>query len=131
MLKDAPVCVQIRIKDHAITRDFFVNKLGLKHHDLGPDVPAMYEAGNGTMIVAYSGEPTHPAHTVGTFAVQDVEAEVKELKAKGVKFEEYDMPEIKTVNGVVTWGEGEKTQKAAWFKDPDGYIFGLMTAVKK
>jgi catechol 2,3-dioxygenase-like lactoylglutathione lyase family enzyme len=133
MLKDAPVMAQIRIKDHAVTRDFFVNKLGLKHIDLGPEVPAMYEAGNGTMIVAYSGEPTHPEHTVATFVVNDVEAEVKELQAKGVKFEEYDMPEmeIKTVNGVATWGEGDKMQKSAWFKDPDGYTFALMSAMKK
>ncbi len=124
MLKEAPVSLQIRIKDHAITRDFFVNKLGLKHIDLGPKVPAMYEAGDGTMIVAYSGEPTHPEHTVGMFLVKDVEAEVRELQGKGVKFEEYDMPDLKTVNGIATWDE----QKSAWFKDPDGYIFALMTA---
>ncbi len=120
-LSEAPVAAMIRIKDHAVTREFFVNKLGLKHVDLGPKAPAMYEAGNGTMIIAYSGEPTHPANTVAAFAVDDVEATVADLKSKGVVFEEYDMPDLKTVNGVATWDK----YKSAWFKDPDGYIFAI------
>jgi catechol 2,3-dioxygenase-like lactoylglutathione lyase family enzyme len=121
LLKEAPVSVMIRIKDHAVTRDFYVNKLGLKHVDLGPNVPAIYEAGSGTKIFAYSGEPSHPESTVGTFAVEDVEAVVKELQAKGVAFEEYDLPDLKTVNGVASWDD----VKSAWFKDPDGYIWAL------
>jgi hypothetical protein len=50
------------------------------------------------------------------WAVDDVGAEVAELKARGVVFEEYDMPGIKTVNGIATAG-GAKT---AWFKDTEG-----------
>jgi catechol 2,3-dioxygenase-like lactoylglutathione lyase family enzyme len=121
LLNEAPVSVMIRIKDHAATQDFYVNKLGLKHIDLGPNVPAIYEAGAGTKILAYSGEPTQPEHTVGSFMVADVESAVKELQAKGVVFEEYDLPDLKTVNGVATWDD----IKSAWFKDPDGYIWAL------
>lgn len=124
-LSEAPVSVMIRIQDHATTRDFYVNKLGLKHIDLGKYVPAIYEAGSGTKIYAYSGEPTPPESTVGTFVVDDVEATVQELKSKGVAFEEYDMPEMKTVDGVASWSDGTQTVKSAWFKDPDGYIFAL------
>ncbi|MFO0704492.1 MAG: VOC family protein [Candidatus Andersenbacteria bacterium] len=120
-LSQAPVSVMIRVKDHATSRAFYADKLGLTHIDKGPMAPAMYEAGNGTRIIAYSGEPTSPAHTVGNFSVDDVEATVAELKAKGVVFEEYDLPDLKTVNGIATWDK----YKSAWFKDPDGYIFAI------
>lgn len=126
-LSKAIVSAQIRISDHAATRAFYEGKLGLIHHDYGKDVPAVYEAGNGSLIVAYSGKPTHPEHTVGNFAVDDVAATVKELQAKGVKFEDYDMPELKTVNGIAEW-DGYKT---AWFKDPDGYTWQITTPFGK
>jgi hypothetical protein len=55
------------------------------------------------------------------WAVDDVAAEVAELKARGVVFEEYDMPGIKTVNSIATGG-GAKT---AWFKDSEGNILAI------
>ena len=51
---------------------------------------------------------------------------MSDLKSKGVQFEDYDQPGIKTENGVVTSEEGGKTMKAAWFKDPDGNILNIM-----
>ena len=54
--------------------------------------------------------------------VDDVEREVKDLKARGVKFEEYDTPGMKTVNGIMSAGSG----KAAWFKDTEGNIMALV-----
>ena len=52
-----------------------------------------------------------------------IEAEAKEIKSKGVKFEEYDLPKIgiKTVNGIATIGN----MKSAWFKDSEGNILSL------
>jgi phosphoribulokinase len=55
------------------------------------------------------------------WAVKNVEAEVAELKARGVVFEEYDMPNLKTVNSIATGG-GAKT---AWFKDSEGNILAI------
>jgi hypothetical protein len=55
------------------------------------------------------------------WTVDDVESEVAQLRAKGVVFEEYDMPGIKTVNGIATGG-GAKT---AWFKDTEGNIMAV------
>jgi hypothetical protein len=55
------------------------------------------------------------------WAVDDVVAEVAQLKARGVVFEEYDMPGIKTVNSIATGG-GAKT---AWFKDSEGNILAV------
>jgi len=70
----------------------------------------------------------YPSQGAGTsnastafWSVDDVAAEVAALRARGVVFEEYDMPGIKTVNGIATGG-GAKT---AWFKDTEGNILAL------
>ena len=55
------------------------------------------------------------------FQVTDVEAEVRDLRAKGVAFEEYNLPGLKTVDGIADAGG----MKAAWFKDSEGNIIGL------
>jgi hypothetical protein len=60
------------------------------------------------------------------WAIDDIEAEVSALKARGVVFEEYDWPELKTVNGIADTGPG----RAAWFKDSEGNILGLIQLVE-
>jgi hypothetical protein len=67
-----------------------------------------------------AGAGTSKASTA-FWAVEDVAAEVSELKSRGVIFEEYDMPGIKTVNSIATAG-GAKT---AWFKDSEGNILAI------
>jgi hypothetical protein len=83
----------------------------------------VYEFAGGTACFMY---PTPNAGTSKAsqafWEVADVEREVAELKAKGVKFEDYDMPGMKTVNGILTAGGA----KAAWFKDPDGNIMAVI-----
>ncbi len=75
-----------------------------------------------TMISVYRSEfaGTNKA-TALTFEVEDIGAEVRELKDKGVFFEEYDMPELEK-QGDLYVAQGMKT---AWFKDPDGNILSL------
>jgi len=73
------------------------------------------------MLYVYQRSATKADHTVASFKVNDLEAEVKELKAKGVKFEEIAIPGIKTVNGIATMGK----MKAAWFKDTEGNILSI------
>ena len=58
-----------------------------------------------------------------TWAVDDVESEVNALKAKGVKFEHYDMPGLKRQGDVHIGGD----MKVAWFKDPDGNILNIVS----
>ena len=79
------------------------------------------------MLYIYQRGPTKADHTVVSFGVKDVESEVKELRGKGIKFEEYDIPEmsLKTVNGIATWSGEEWQTKSAWFKDPEGNILGV------
>jgi hypothetical protein len=56
--------------------------------------------------------------------VDDVEVTVQELRGRGVVFEEYDFPGLKTVNGVADLGY----ERAAWFKDSEGNILAVATA---
>jgi hypothetical protein len=53
-----------------------------------------------------------------SFEVADVAAEVQNLESHGVGFEDYDMPDLTTVDHMATMGN----DKAAWFKDPDGNV---------
>ncbi|PPD58165.1 VOC family protein [Dehalogenimonas etheniformans] len=108
-------------------RKFYVEKLGLKVMMEDPSPGIMLMAGEGSMIYLYQRGPTKADHTVLEFKVDDIDAEMKDLRDKGVKFEEYDIPSmgIKTINGVATMGSGMDTEKAAWFKDSEGNILGL------
>lgn len=124
-LADSMAASVLRADDLARAAKFYSDVLGLA---AGPSNPAgdMFMAGKGTAVMIYErpGMPA-PQNTTLGFAVDadKFDAIVSELRGKGVKFEEYDIPEIglKTVDGVATF-EGAKT---AWFKDTEGNIVNI------
>jgi catechol 2,3-dioxygenase-like lactoylglutathione lyase family enzyme len=67
----------------------------------------------------FSGEPA--SHTIAAWQVDDLEAEMAELRDRGVTFEEYDMPGFKTENGIADLGGG----KGCWFKDSEGNTLAI------
>jgi catechol 2,3-dioxygenase-like lactoylglutathione lyase family enzyme len=81
----------------------------------------MYTSG-GTRFFVYPSVSKAGGHTQMSWSVDDIRAEVAALKAKGIKFEEFDLPGIKSVDGIVQSGPAVWT---AWFKDPDGNLLGL------
>ncbi len=99
---------------------FYQEKLGLKLLREDPSPGATLGAG-GCELYIYQRAPTKADHTVAAFRVDNVEASVKELRGKGIKFEEYDMPNLKTRDGIFSM-DG---YRAAWFKDPDGNIVAI------
>ena len=102
-------------------RAFYEEKLGLKpKQEYAGGV--VYECGKGSSVFMYpsAGAGTSSASTA-FWSVHDVAAEVADLKARGVVFEEYDTPGFKTVNSIAT-GSGAKT---AWFKDSEGNILAI------
>lgn len=123
MLSKAMVTPTLPAVDLKRARKFYEEKLGLKVVKEDPSPAITVEAGNGTRLYIYQRAATKADHTVAEFMVSDVEAEVKSLKAKGIKFEDYDMPSmgIKTVNGIATM-DGHK---GAWFKDSEGNILAI------
>jgi len=122
MLKDAPIVPYIPAKDVARARAFYEEKVGLvPREEVAGGV--VYQCGKGSWIFLY---PTPNAGTSRAsqafWQVDDVESEVAQLQKRGVVFEEYNMPGLKTVNGVMTDG----SNKAAWFKDPEGNIMAII-----
>jgi len=103
---------------------FYKDVLGLKPGE-AREGAASFEAGGGSTIFIYERARTKAEHTAITFLVDDVEATVKALIAKGVKFEQYDMPGIKTNElGIADIGG----MSAAWLTDPEGYILAIIPA---
>jgi len=120
MLSTAPIRAYIPVSDVSRARKFYEEKLGLKpKQEFAGGV--IYECG-GYEVFMY---PTPNAGTSKAsqafWQVTDVEAEVADLKARGVKFEEYDLPGMKMENSIATGG-GAKT---AWFKDTEGNIMAI------
>ena len=124
MLSDKMVTATLPAVDLKRAKKFYQEKLGLKLVMEDPSPGAMFAAGQGTTIYLYQRGATKADHTVASFKVDNVEAEVKELKGKGIKFEEYNLTDmgIKTVNGIATMGNW----KSAWFKDTEGNILDLV-----
>ena len=88
------------------------------------DMGAQYMLGDGTGFFLYPTQFAGKApNTLMGFESTDVEADVAAMKKKGVKFEEYDMPGLKTVNSIATMGK----MKGAWFKDSEGNILSVGT----
>jgi catechol 2,3-dioxygenase-like lactoylglutathione lyase family enzyme len=111
----------IAVSDIDRAKEFYGGTLGLKVKDERAD-GVRYEAGGGTLLLVYPSQFAGTARsTYMGFDVDDLEKAVEELRGRGVVFEEYDMPGLKTVNGIAEI-EGVK---GAWFKDPDGNILAI------
>jgi catechol 2,3-dioxygenase-like lactoylglutathione lyase family enzyme len=126
MLQQSPMHAYIPVRDVARARRFYEQKLGLTPGaEFGDGV--VYEFADHTSTFLY---PTPNAGTSKAsqawWEVQDIEREVAELRARGVVFEEYDEPGMKTVDGIATAGG----TKAAWFKDTEGNIMALVQALE-
>jgi predicted enzyme related to lactoylglutathione lyase len=109
--------------DLARSQEFYEQQLGLKLSSETITNHLLFEATGGTTLLVY-GRPSPNAadHTQVRFWSSDVEADVRELSARGVIFEDYDFPTLKTVDHVATTpGIG----KSAWFNDPDGNTLAL------
>ncbi len=122
MLQRSPMYAYIPASDVARARKFYEEKLGFKpKEEVAGGV--VYECAAHTACFLY---PTPNAGTSQAsqafWQVDDVEREVAELKARGVTFEEYDAPGLKTVNGIATGGGA----KAAWFRDSEGNILAVV-----
>jgi predicted enzyme related to lactoylglutathione lyase len=129
MLTNSPIRPTIPVVDLDRAKRFYETSLGLRPVPANNDNTsgiAIFECGNGTLMELYQRGPSKADHTVATFEVSDIEGEVNMLRGKGVNFEDYDMPEIKTQNGIATQG----SVKAAWFKDSEGNILCIHQIIR-
>jgi catechol 2,3-dioxygenase-like lactoylglutathione lyase family enzyme len=121
MLGDYPAAATIATADLAQARTFYEETLGLKVEMEDPG-GILYASGE-SRVVLYPSQFAGPSNvTVVTWMVDDLDRVVDELSAKGITFEQYDFPELKTdERGISDAGN----VKGAWFKDPDGNILSV------
>jgi catechol 2,3-dioxygenase-like lactoylglutathione lyase family enzyme len=108
------------------TTSFYGGTLGLPvlhRREIMPGVDEVRFDAGGSILCFESGDPQGKTNDLVGWDVEDVEATVAALREKGVVFEEYDYPSLKTVDGIATVG----AMQAAWFKDPDGNLLALVS----
>jgi len=116
MLSESSVTTMLPVKDMVRARAFYEGSLGLKPGGFRPDGKFVYQVGGSTLALFPKPEGTKADHTAISFRVDDIAASIEVLRRAGVVFEDYDFPELKTVNHVCVLG----AEKAAWFKDTEG-----------
>ena len=120
MLSHSAVEANIPAADLDRAREYYSDKLGLTPVAEFGEEALRYRTANGTFFNLYRTQYAgQAAHTIAQWHVDDVDQEVRDLSAKGVVFEIYDMPGVEWNGSVATLpGMG----KAAWFKDSEGNI---------
>jgi len=113
--------VTIPARDLARARAWYADKLGFTT-DQEEAEALLYRRGEDRLFLLFSSPGAGTAqHQLAAWAVEDLEAEVAELRERGVEFEEYDQPGLRTVDGIARTPVG----KAAWFKDSEGNVLTM------
>jgi catechol 2,3-dioxygenase-like lactoylglutathione lyase family enzyme len=128
MLADGRVAARLPAQDLARARAFYSERLGLEPVE-EREGGLRYVCASGEFGLFESAGAASGDHTQMAWEVDDIEAVVRELRARGVVFEEYDLPGLKTVDGIAeiegnypSKGSGER---GAWFRDSEGNVLGL------
>ena len=123
-LASSAVAVMLPVEDVDRARTYYEDKLGLEYTGKNMEGSAMFALEGGTTLVLLPRPGGSRAEsTAMSWAVDDVEQEVKELENRGVLFEDYDTPELTTVDHIASFGDF----KSAWFLDPDGNVLCVHT----
>ena len=134
MLANASVSTRLPAKDLKRARRFYSEKLGLEPVEQRPG-GLRYQCGSSSFAVFESAGSASGTHTQMSWEVDDIEATLAALRARGVVFEEYDAPGLKTINGVAdiqgnypSKGVGER---GAWFRDSEGNLLSVGQPVRR
>ena len=125
MLANDPIYPSLPAADLERAKRFYAEKMGLTPES---EVAGglLYRCGRDTRFSLFPSQgEASGTHTQAIWLVEDVESEVAALKARGIVFEEYDLPSLSTVNSIATIGPN----KGAWFKDSEGNLLSLVQFV--
>lgn len=123
MLGDKEAVANIAVKELEAAKKFYEGILGLSQVGVEGQEVIIFRSGNTTINVYRSQYAGTNKATAVTWAVgENIEDVVQALKAKGITFEHYDMPEVKREGDLHVAGD----MKVAWFKDPDGNILNIV-----
>lgn len=128
------VATRLPVQDLDRARSFYAEKLGLEPVEERPG-GLLYRCGSGTFALFVSNGTPSGTHTQMGLEVSDLAATAKFLRARGITFEEYDLPGLKTVDGIAEVAgnypsKGGIGELAAWFKDSEGNLIGLGQALQ-
>ena len=133
MLEQSDAATRLPAQDLNRARRFYAEKLGLEPVEERPG-GLLYRCGKGTFALFQSAGVAAGTHTQMGWEVADIAATVAALRSRGVVFEEYDLPGLKTRDGIAviegnypSKGRGET---AAWFKDSEGNLLGIGQPVR-
>lgn len=121
MLADHRAYATIPAADMNRAKAWYRDKLSLTPSS-EDDMGCMYRVGGGTSFLLYPSTNAGQApNTLLSFTTDDIEAEMRDMRGHGVSFENYDMPGLKTVDGLATLGSFH----SAWFRDSEGNILAV------
>jgi catechol-2,3-dioxygenase len=122
MLANYPIDVMLLGTDLGVAKEFYGERIGLEVLLESDDFVTFRCGGDSRLVVTKSTTGTSEEQTKASWRVDDIAAEVSELRSRGVEIREYDEEWLKTVDGVADVGFA----LAAWFIDPSGNILGLL-----
>ena len=121
MLNESELYAVLPAKDLQRAREFYRDKLGLEVTEETAGGLVYKGAGGGAFLLYETDNAGSARNTQMCWITKDLDAEMAELRGRGIVFEEYDVPGLKTVNGVATM-DGER---GSWFLDSEGNILCL------
>jgi catechol 2,3-dioxygenase-like lactoylglutathione lyase family enzyme len=120
MLGNRDLLTTLPVRDIERAKTFYEEKLGLTPFFEDPGA-VHYRCGSTYLDLYPTQSAGQAGHTLACWIVDDVDRVVEELRGRGVVFEEYDFPGLKTVNGIADL----PTERSAWFKDSEGNILAV------
>jgi len=129
MLENAHIAARLPARDLDRARRFYSEKLGLEPVDERPG-GLLYRGASGDFAIFLSAGESPGTFTQMGWEVDDIEAAVAELRARGVEFEEVDVPGLETVDGIAEVegnypSKNSSGERAAWFRDSEGNLLGM------
>ena len=129
MLQNSNVATRLPAQDLERARAFYAGKLGLEPIEERPG-GLKYKCGHGYFALFESAGAPSGEHTQMAWEVENLDAVMAELRRRGVVFEEYDFPDLKTVNGIAEVSgnypsSGCVGERGAWFRDSEGNLLAL------
>jgi catechol 2,3-dioxygenase-like lactoylglutathione lyase family enzyme len=129
MLEQGDVATRLPAQDLERARRFYAEKLGLEPIEERPG-GLRYRCRRGEFALFQSAGAASGDHTQMAWEVDDLEATVRELRGRGVVFEQFDLPGLRTVDGIAEVegnypSKGGVGEKAAWFRDSEGNLLGI------
>jgi predicted enzyme related to lactoylglutathione lyase len=121
MLSKRVVHAAIPAKDLARAKKFYSERLGFEPESETPG-GITYACKDSAFFLYPTRFAGTAQHTLASWQTDSIEKDMEELKRRGVKFEDYDFPGLKTVNGIATMG----STRSAWFKDSEGNILAIV-----